>query len=127
MLRFLLDEHISPDVCSIVRSRRSSIGIESIHEWRDGSLRGKDDDYVLRVAAESGYALVTYDLRTLPPLLREWAARGQRHQGVVFIDELTCRSQDAAGIATALIRVWDGMSDFDWTDRVAFVAKSERP
>jgi len=82
MLRFLLDEHISPTVCSIVRERRSEILIESLLEWRDGSLRGKDDDVVLTAAAETGYALVTYDLRTIPPLLQTWAAKGRSHQGV---------------------------------------------
>ena len=72
MLQFLLDEHISPAVCSIVRERRSQVLIESLLEWRDGSLRGKDDHIVLAAAAEAGYALVTYDLRTIPPLLRIW-------------------------------------------------------
>ncbi len=124
MLRFLLDEHISPEVCSIARGRRSAIEIESIHEWREGSLRGKDYHVVLRAATKARYALVTYDLRTMPPLLREWAARGESHQGVVFIDELSCRARDGGGIASALVRVWDGMSDFDWTDRVTFVAKA---
>lgn len=31
--------------------------------------------------------------------------------------------QDLAGIAAALSRLWDGMSDFDWADRVAFVSR----
>ena len=94
MLRFLLDEHISPVVCSIVRVRRSQISIESLLEWRGGSLRGKDDHIVLASAAEAGYTLVTYDLRTIPSLLRAWAATGLEHQGVVFIDERTYRPQD---------------------------------
>lgn len=122
MLRFLLDEHISPDVCLIVRGQRSSIAIESLLEWRDGSLRGRDDDVVLTAAAEAGYTLVTYDLRTIPTLLQTWAAKGLSHHGVIFIDEKTCRPQDFSGMAKALIRVWEGMSDFDWTDRVAFAA-----
>ncbi len=91
MLQFLLDEHISPTVCSIVRERRSRVLIESLLEWRDAGLRGKDDHIVLAAAAEAGHALVTYDLRTIPPLLQVWAATGLGHQGVVFIDERTCR------------------------------------
>lgn len=59
MLRFLLDEHISPAVCLIVRERRNEILIESLVEWREGSLRGKDDSIVLTAAAEARYALVT--------------------------------------------------------------------
>lgn len=123
MLRFLLDEHISPAVCSIVRERRRQVLIESLLEWRDGSLRGKDDHRVLAAAAEAGYALVTYDLRTIPPLLQVWAAKGLSHHGVIFIDERTCRPQDFAGIAEAIIRIWDDLGTFEWTNRVAFASR----
>ena len=61
MLQFLLDEHISPTVCSIVR------------------------DIVLAATAEAGYTLVTYDLRTIPVLLHAWVAKGLSHNGVIFI------------------------------------------
>ncbi len=125
MLRFLLDEHISPAVCLIVRERSSGILIESLVEWREGSLRGKDDSIVLAAAAEAGYALVTYDLRTIPPLLRVWAAKGLSHQGVVFIDERTCRPQDFSAIADALIRIWDDLGTFEWRDRVAFASRAQ--
>ncbi len=125
MLRFLLDEHISAAVCSIVRERRSEVLIESLLEWREGSLRGKDDPMVLAAAAEAGYALVTYDLRTIPPLLWVWAAKGLSHQGVVFIDERTCRPQDFSAIADALIRIWDDMETFEWRDRVAFASRAQ--
>lgn len=91
-------------------------------EWQNGGLRGKDDDVVLAVPAEAGYTLVTYDLRTIPALLQTWAAKGLSHQGVIFIDERTCRPQDFSGMAKALIRVWDGMGEFDWTNRVAFAS-----
>ena len=124
MLRFLLDEHISPAVCLIVRERSSEVVIESLLEWRDGSLRGKDDSVVLSAATEAGYTLVTYDLRTIPPLLQVWAAKGLSHQGVVFIDERTCRPQDFSAIADSLIRIWDHLGTFEWRDRVAFAARA---
>jgi hypothetical protein len=126
MLQFLLDEHISPTVCSIVRERRSDILIESLTIWRDGSLRGKDDAVVLAIAAEAGYALVTYDLRTIPALLQAWAAKGLSHHGVIFIDERTYRPRDFPGIAEALIRIWDHMGTFEWKDRVAFAFRPHR-
>ena len=127
MLQFLLDEHISPAVCSIVRERRSQVLIESLLEWRDGSLRGKDDHIVLTTtAAEAGFTLATY-LRTIPALLQAWAAKGLRHQGVIFIDERTCLPQDFAGIADALIRIWDDLGTFEWSDRVAFASRASAP
>ena len=108
----------------IVRERRSEVMIESLLEWREGSLRGRDDSIVLAATAEAGYALVTYDLRTIPPLLRGWAAKGLSHHGVVFIDERTCRPQDFSAVADALIRIWDDMRTFEWRDRVAFASRA---
>ncbi len=94
-------------------------------EWRDGSLRGKNDSIVLAAAAEAGYALITYDLGTILPLLRIWAAKGLGHQGFVFIDERTCRPQDFSGFADALIRFWDDIRTFDWRVRVAFASRAQ--
>ena len=79
---------------------------------------------MLAAAAEAGYAVVTYDLRTIPALLQAWAAKGLSHQGVIFIDERTCRPQDFAGIADALIRIWDDLGTFEWRDRVAFASRA---
>ena len=31
--------------------------------------------------------LVTYDRRTIPPLLKDWAEEGRPHAGVIFVDE----------------------------------------
>jgi hypothetical protein len=123
MLKLLLDEHISPAVCVIARDRSPRLIIESLVEWREGALRGKKDEYVLEVAMEHGFTLVTYDLRTIPLLLRQMASDGVQHHGVIFIDERTCRPKDLAGIADVLIRLWDEMSLFDWRDRVAFAAR----
>lgn len=127
MLRLLLDEHISPTVGSIVREQRAQMWIESLLEWRHGSLCGKDDHIVLTAAAEAGCTLVTYDLRTIPPLLQIWAAKGLIHHGVVFIDERTCRPQDFPAISEALVRIWDQMGDFDWSNRVAFATRAQTP
>lgn len=66
---------------------------------------------------------MTYDLRTIPALLREWAAKGLSHQGVIFVDERTYRPQDLAGIAEAVIRIRDSMQAVEWTDRVTFASR----
>ena len=125
MLQFLLDEHISPVVCSIVHTRRSKVPIESVLEWQAWSFRGKADRILLAAAAASCHTLVTYDLRTIPLLLQGWAAQGLSHHGVIFIDERTCQPQNFAEIADALIRIWDDMATFDWKDRVAFASRSK--
>ena len=127
MLRFLLDEHISSAVCSIVRRRRREVVIESVLEWQAGGLRGKDDDVLLQAAADAELVLVTYDLRTIPALLQAWATKGLSHQGVIFIDERTCKPQDFGGIADALIGIWDTMHAFEWKDRAAFARRPPGP
>lgn len=120
MLRFLLDEHLSPEICRIVQGQHPDIEMHSILTWRGGYLRAHNDEQVLAAAADAGLVLVTYDLRTIPPLLHQLAARSQNHAGVVFIDSRSCRPQDLTCIAAALVRLWHSAHDYDWTNRISF-------
>ena len=88
-LSLLLDEHISAAVAAQVQSRRPEIPIQSIYHWRSGSLAGADDEPLLAAAAEDGRTLVTYDQRTIAPLLSDLTLVGRGHSGVVFVDDKT--------------------------------------
>lgn len=70
-----------------LRRRHRSLIIHSIAEWEDGGLPGKDDSACLLEAAEQGLTVVTYDRRTIPPLLKSWIEEGRRHGGVIFVDD----------------------------------------
>jgi hypothetical protein len=96
----------------------------SIYRWREGTLTGQDDELVLRAAAEDGLTLVTYDLKTVPPLLAEWGAAGIAHQGVVFVDDRTIRSSNFGDLIRALVHLWDREHDRDWQDRIVFLGAS---
>ena len=55
-------------------------------EWEAGSFLGQDDAACLQSAFAQRLTLVTYDRRTIPPLLKAWAEEGRHHGGVIFVD-----------------------------------------
>lgn len=121
MLSYLLDENISPVVAEQIVSKNPSIVVESVHRWMDGVLVGKNDEKVLRAATDSRLTLVTYDLKTIPPLLGEWASDGEIHAGVIFVDDSTIANNDFGRLITALLAHWQRYGQEDWTDRIAFL------
>lgn len=123
MLRLLLDEHISPDVADGLRRRNRSIVIHWIAEWEGGDFLGKDDSACLLEAAKQGLTLVTYDRRTIPPLLKLWAEEERRYGGVIFVDEKTISPADIVGLVRALIQLSKETGRRDWTDRVYFLRR----
>ena len=82
-------EHISPAVASGLRRRSRTLEVSALAEWEGGGFLGLADAVCLHHAAAHGWTLVTYDRRTIPPLLRSWAEAGQHHGGVIFVDEKT--------------------------------------
>ena len=89
MLRLLLDEHISPSVAVGLRRRQRLLTVHCMVDWENGQFLGQDDSACLEHAATLGLTLVTYDRRTIPPLLKAWAEEQRDHGGVIFIDEKT--------------------------------------
>ncbi len=121
MLSLLLDEHLSAEVARQIKAKREEIVIESVQTWREGVLCGASDDQVLRVAREAGLTLVSYDVNTITPLLIEWAARGEQHGGVIFLDRHAVAQSDFGGQFRALLSHWETTHSWDWTDRVDFL------
>ena len=74
MLAYLLDENISYIVAEQLARKNPLISVQSVHHWQDGAFIGQEDNMLLRAAAQAGLTLVTYDLKTIPPLLMELAA-----------------------------------------------------
>lgn len=126
MLHLLLDEQISPVVAEQIAARRPDVPILSFHDWEDGRYLniGFQDSSALTRAFEQGLTLVTYDRRTITPLLTLLAQKGQSHGGVVFVDEHTVASSDFGGLMRALEALWDEQGQLDWRDRVVYL---ERP
>ena len=119
-LSLLTDEQISPAVAEQIRAKRAEIPVQSLQEWHGGAFLGKSDESLLRAAAQEGWTLVTYDRKTISPLLTEWGVTGEEHAGVLFIDELTILQGDIGRQVLALIAHWDQTQDWDWTDLISF-------
>ena len=126
MLAFLTDEHISHVVAEQVQKKRANIRIESVLQWRNGTLRQTADDLILAAAQEERLTLVTYDQKTIPPILVELAMNDGHHSGVVFVDRNSLSSENIGGLVQALIALYDQHHHLDWTDTVMFLSPASR-
>ena len=123
MLKLLLDEHISAGVENGVHRRNRSLVVHSMVQWESGNFLGKEDSVCLLEAAKQGLTLVTYDRRTIPPVLKLWAEEERSHGGVIFVDEKTISPADIGGLVRALIALAGEAEDMDWTDQVYFLRR----
>jgi hypothetical protein len=123
MLKLILDEHISPGVASGLRLRNRAIEVQAMVEWEDGNFLGQDDWACLRKAAARRLTLVTFDRRTIPPLLKGWAEEGRSHGGVIFVDEKTISPADIGGLVWALAKLVKEAGHWNWTNCVSFLRR----
>jgi len=123
MLKLLLDEHISPAVAKGLRRRHPALSVLTLAEWEDGSFLGQEDSTCLKAAAAQKLTLVTYDRRTIPPLLKIWAEEGRSHGGVIFVDEKTLAPSNIGGLVGALSQLYHGTGRLVWTDRASFLRR----
>ena len=121
MLKLLLDEHISPAVANGIRRRNRSLVIHWMAEWEGGIFLGKEDYACLQEAARQKLTLVTYDLRTIPSLLKLWAEEGRSHGGVIFVDEKTISPANFGGLVRELNYLIGEAAEMDWSNRVYFL------
>jgi hypothetical protein len=123
MLKLLLDEHISPQVATGLHRHHRATEIRCLVEWETGHFLGQEDSACLRQAATHGLTLVTYDRRTIPPLLKTWAEEERTHGGVIFVDEKTISPSDIGGLVWALGALIKETGDWDWTNRIYFLRR----
>jgi hypothetical protein len=121
MLKLLLDEHISAEVANGVHCRDRSLVVRSMVQWENGNFLGKEDFVCLLEATKQGLTLVTYDRRTIPPLLKLWVEEERCHGGVIFVDEKTISPADIGGLVRVLIALAGEAGDMDWTNQVYFL------
>lgn len=118
-MRLLLDAHIPPAVARALQ--RDGIDAVALRDWLDGAFRTAADDDLLAGALEDRRVLVSFDCRTLPPLLRELAETGQHHGGVILVDERTLRPNDVGGLQRALRQLVEQSCAADWQDVAVFL------
>jgi hypothetical protein len=127
MLSILSDEQISPDLAVAARRLCRDIAITTLFEWMGGHFVGATDAEILREAARQKLTLVSFDLRTIPALLRAWGEQGIDHGGLIFVDEKNLLQNDLGGMARALCELWKLHGDADWTNRCFFLQQVKKP
>lgn len=120
-MKLLLDEHLAPVLAQ--RLGEGGIDVVALRDWRAGDYLELPDDVILRAAYEDSRTLVTYDLRTIPPLLKTWAEQGIAHSGVVFVDTRTLAPNDIGGLLRALHRLVTQLGDASWENRVVYLGR----
>jgi len=123
MLKLLLDEHVSPVVAEGLRQRNRQLVVLCMAEWEEGEFLGQPDSACLKQAAVEGLTLVTYDRRTIPPLLKTWGEEGRRHGGVIFVDEKTVSPSNTGRLIRALSDLSQKTSRWDWTNRICYLRR----
>lgn len=123
-LKLLTDQQISPAVAEQISAKRPEVAILSLQAWHGGAFLGASDQTILRAALAEELTLVTYDRRTIAPLLVEWGISGTDHAGVVFLDDASIRPADTGGQVRALIVHWDETHDWDWKNRIVFLRRA---
>lgn len=125
MLQLLLDEQISHKVAAQIKQRDSAISILSITHWHNGRYRGISDYDLLVLAYQQKLTLVTYDLATFTPLLKDWTEQAKNHCGVIFIDQKTIPQNDIGGLTKSLIQLYKAQSNQDWQNRIVYLSRSK--
>jgi hypothetical protein len=124
-LKLLLDEHIWPGVADLVRKRIPTAQIESLHHYADGSFINTTDEEILTEAHRGSWSFVTFDVNTIPRLLREKALAKEDHSGVIFISAKSFAQNDHHGLARALASVVGAEeSAAAWINRIIFLGRS---
>jgi hypothetical protein len=123
MLKLHLDEHISPTVADALGRRNRLLVVSCMADWEEGKFLGQQDSACLQQAASQRLTLVTYDRRTIPPLLKAWGEEERKHGGVIFVDEKTISPSDTGGLVRALSDLSRKTARWDWTDRVCFLRR----
>jgi predicted nuclease of predicted toxin-antitoxin system len=118
-MRLLLDAHVP----LILAKQLQNHGVDAValEHWRDGEFRHADDEQILAAAYEEGRSLVTYDRRTIPPILRDWAEMEQHHAGVVLISARAIRPHEVGHLLRALRALVEESGDNDWQDQIVYL------
>jgi hypothetical protein len=122
-VKLLLDEQLSPTVAHGLSAALSGLTVAALRDWQGGAYLEAPDELILQAAAADGWMLVTYDLRTIPPLLKLWAEQGQAYGGVILVDERSIAQNDIGGLIRALTRLGAISAAASWQNRIVYLTR----
>jgi hypothetical protein len=117
----LLDCHIAKATVQALRKSFSTFDTEHLADWHSGAFLRASDEDILAACHRERRAFVSFDQRTIPDLLRSWAAEQRPHSGVIFGDENTVKPRHPGAVAGALGRLAKEIGDSDTTNLVRFL------
>ena len=125
-MRFLLESHIPHAVARELTRRCPTLVVVHLRDWKQGRFLHAPDEDLLAEAVRERLTLATYDLKTIPLLLRRLAEEGGHHGGVVLTDDATIASSNVGGLVAALAALWRAHGSEDWMDRCLFLQRRGR-
>jgi hypothetical protein len=113
-VRLCLDEHYSPDIAGELRAR----GYDAVSVKERPELVGVSDRPLFEMMAAEQRALLTENVADFMPLLKERAARNERHGGLIFSSPQSLpRSKNTIGLYVdaleVVLRTYPGENDFE--------------
>lgn len=122
----LFDVHVTRAAVSALRKIAPQIQAEHIARWRDGAFLRAEDDEVLAACRDENRVFVTYDLATVPDLLRRWSSEERPHSGIFFGDENTVTPNRPGEVAAAVAALAKEIGDADTTNLIRFLRPARR-
>jgi predicted nuclease of predicted toxin-antitoxin system len=123
-VKLLLDVHIAKATAGALRRRLPSVQVEHLAQWRDGGFLRAGDPDILTACAEEGRVFVTFDQRTIPDFLRQWAAQGRDHVGVIFGDKNSVPPDHPGTVAAALALLGNEIGDAPTLNMVRYMRRA---
>ena len=120
-MNLLLDVHIAKATAGALHKIAPHIHVEHISHWRGGAYLRSEDDEILAACHEEKRLFLTYDMATIPDLLRRWMTEDRPHSGVIFADENTVRPNAPREVASAVVLLAAEIGSADTTNRVWFL------
>ena len=124
-MKLLLDCHIAKASVQALRKHVPTSDAEHLAAWRSGAFLRASDEDILATCHQERRAFVTFDQRTIPDLLRTWAAEQRPHSGVIFGDENTVKPSHPGTVAAALARLAKEIGVSDTTNLGRFLRAPE--
>ncbi len=116
---FLLDEHVPLSERNAIIAIEPTVRVKLIGWDSDIPPKETPDPGLLAFAEDNGFALVTFDKRTMATHEAAHLAAGRHTYGVFVFPN--GQHMSAGGIAEALILVWATSHRDEWVDRFEYL------
>ena len=114
MARLISDENFHGDVIRGLLLRYPELDLVRV---QDVGLMASDDEVILQWAATEGRILLSHDIKTIPPLVRDRLAKELPVAGVCFVKPLTTIGRAIDEIAVAIFC----SSPHEWKDQMVYL------